>query len=217
MKNYKLIIFDCDGVLVDSEMISAKAIADVIRPLGIEMTTEQAFVEFVGGSMVKTLAFVEEKIGRPAPFDIEKEYRRITFDAYRKEMKPVNGIEDILDFLSIDKCVASNGPKNKVNLNLEVTGLKQYFPEHHIFSAYDIEIWKPNPDLYLHAAKRMGFKPSECIVIEDSVNGLKAANSAGMLCLAHSNPLKPLPEDIPMTEVFNDMHEIKLRLNSLLH
>ena len=198
-------------------MISAKAIANVIRPLGIDMTPEQAFVEFVGGSMVKTLAFVEEKIGRPAPLDIEKEYRRITFEAYRKEMKPVAGIEEILDYLPIDKCVASNGPKNKVNLNLEVTGLKQYFPEQHIFSAYDIEIWKPNPDLYLHAAKRMGFRPSECIVIEDSANGLKAANSAGMLCLALSNSLKPLPIDIPRTEVYNDLHEIRFRLNTLLH
>jgi len=215
VSKYKLVIFDCDGVLVDSEMISAKVIADVIRPLGVNMTTEEAFKEFVGGSMAKTIEYVEEKIGRQGSFDIENEYRKRTFDAYRKQMKPVSGIVEILENLSVQKCVASNGPKNKIELNLEVAGLNIYFRRSEIFSAYDIQVWKPAPDLYLNAARTMGVKPSECIVLEDSVNGLHAASSASMLCLGNNNPLKPLPEDIHGTEVYNDLHEIGNRLMSM--
>ena len=150
VSKYKLVIFDCDGVLVDSEMISAKVIADVIRPLGVNMTTEEAFKEFVGGSLAKTIEYVEEKIGRQGSFDIENEYRKRTFDAYRKQMKPVSGIVEILENLSVQKCVASNGPKNKIELNLEVAGLNIYFRRSEIFSAYDIQVWKPAPDLYLN-------------------------------------------------------------------
>ncbi len=215
VSKYKLVIFDCDGVLVDSEMISAEVIADVIRPLGVNMTTEEAFREFVGGSMSETIIYVEKKMGRPPPIDIEKEYRKRTFEAYKKEMKPVAGVEAILDRLSIKKCVASNGPKNKINFNLEVAGLSKYFEQRQIFSAYDIEIWKPAPDLYLNAARTMGAEPNECIVVEDSVNGLHAASSAGILCLGNSNPLKPLPEDIVRTEVYRDLYEIGNRLKSL--
>ena len=215
MSNYKLIIFDCDGVLVDSEMISAKVIADVIRPLGIDLSVEESYKTFVGGSMAKTLAYVEERIGKVTNVDIEKEYRRISFEEYQESMRSVNGVIEILENLKIDKCVGSNGPRHKIELNLELTDLKKFFRDETIFSAYDIQKWKPDPGLYLNAARTMGVSAEECIVIEDSVHGLMAARSAGMFCLGNSFHLNPLPDDIDGTEIYNNMYEVKDRLRSL--
>lgn len=215
MAKHKLVIFDCDGVLVDSELISATVIADVLRPLGIEMTPEEAFKKFVGGSWQNTIAYVTEVLGQAPKVDLEKEYRELSFIAYRQNMVPVEGVENILDSLMIKKCVGSNGPQAKIKLNLEITGLDRFFNSSNVFSAYDYQKWKPEPDLYYNAAEAMRVQPSECIVIEDSVHGMQAAQTAGMLCLGHNHPLKPLPTDLAGTEVYNNMYEIKDRLVSL--
>ena len=215
MSRYKLVIFDCDGVLVDSEMISASIIADVLRSVGINMTTEESYRTFVGGSMEKTLSYVQSRLGYMPDVDIEGKYRKLSFSAYKEKMKPVNGVTPILESLRINKCVGSNGPRKKIDLNLEITGLNKYFESDHIFSAYDIQKWKPDPALYLNAAKQFYCEPSECIVIEDSIHGLKAAEAAGMKSFGLSYPMKPLPENIHGAEVFDSMHMIKERLNQI--
>lgn len=215
MSKYKLVIFDCDGVLVDSEMISAEIIAEVLQQVGIEMTTEESYKTFVGGSMAKTLAYVEERLGYLPEFDIEKHYRKLSFEAYNKKMKPVKGVEKILKSLTAEKCVASNGPKSKIDLNLSITGLQKYFDADKIYSAYDIQKWKPDPSLYLMSAEKNNVDPSECIVIEDSIHGLKAAEAAGMKSFGISYPLKPLPFGINGSEVYQDMNSIFHRLKKL--
>ncbi|MEE9374061.1 MAG: HAD family hydrolase [Saprospiraceae bacterium] len=215
MIDYKLVIFDCDGVLVDSEMLSAQVIADVLETVGIKMTAEESYKTFVGGSMQKTLDYVKEQLGYVPDVDIQGEYRKLSFAAYREKLTPVEGVVNILDQLKTSVCVASNGPKYKIQLNLQITGLSKYFHDDHIFSAYDLQKWKPDPALYLNAAKVCKVHPSECIVIEDSIHGLHAAESAGMKCLGISYPIKPLPQNIGAAEVFPTMDYICNRLQEL--
>ena len=215
MSNINLVIFDCDGVLVDSEMISAEIIADVLRPVGIHMTVEEAYKTFVGGSMGKTISYVEERLGYKPDYDIEQSYRRLSFEAYRKRMRPVDGIIDVLNNLKVPKCVASNGPRAKIDLNLQLTGLDKFFRNEKIFSAYDIQKWKPDPALYLKAANEYDVRPNECLVIEDSIHGLQAAAAAGMKSFGLSYPLKPLPNDIIGAEIHIDMYSIGNRLMDL--
>jgi len=185
-KEIELVIFDCDGVLVDSEMISARVFGEVIRRAGVQMTTEEVHKEFKGGSMAMSLAYIEEKLGVPAPFDIEAAYRKASFDAYEKEMEAVPGIEDFIKSLKIPYCVGSNAPQNKIKLNLELTGLAIYFKPSETFSAYDFQKWKPDPTMFLEAAKSFNISPDKCIVIGDSIADVGAAVSAGMTCYAYA-------------------------------
>lgn len=185
----KLVIFDCDGVLVDSELISSRVLSEIFIELGLNMSAQDVFDNLRGGSMEKTLAFVESRIGK-FDYDIEKVYRQRSFEAYRNEMKPIEGVEQILKSLNISCCVGSNGPRHKIKLNLEVTGLEKYFKKEHIFSSYDINVWKPKPDLYLHVSSRFNIDPSECIVIEDSISGATAAHEAGIKCYGFARDTK---------------------------
>ena len=149
------------------------------------MTPQEADEEFTGGNWYTTVAFIENKIGRKLPEDFEKEYRRRSAIAFEKDLVPIDGVEDLIRSLDTDICVGSNGPKEKILPNLRITGLSQYFQNGNIFSAYDIQKWKPDPGLYLHAAEKMGYKPSDCIVVEDTIHGVKAALSAGMKVIGY--------------------------------
>lgn len=184
--NLELILFDCDGVLVDSEMISARAFSTVLAKAGITMTPEAVFKEFKGGSMAASIAYVEKVLGGPAPIDIEAAYRQESFDMYRTQMTAVDGVEEILKRLTIPKCVASNGPRNKIFLNLEITGLDHYFEGKDVFSAYDFDKWKPDPTMFLEAAKSYGIPPDRCLVIGDSIADVGAAVAGGMICFAYA-------------------------------
>lgn len=186
----ELIIFDCDGVLVDSELISSKVMSDIFKSIGIDMSPHEVFEELRGGSMKNTIAFVESKIGT-LPIDLEKEYRQRSYEAYRNEMKPIPGIVEVLSTLRIDKCVGSNGPQSKIKLNLEITDLDRFFDDKHIFSAYDIQKWKPDPSLYLYAADKFDLPPEKCLVIEDSISGATAALDAGIQCLGYARDTAP--------------------------
>lgn len=186
----QLVIFDCDGVLVDSELISSRIMSEIFSEIGLEMSVNEVFDTLRGGSMKETIAFVENRIGHALEYELEAEYRRRSFEAYRNEMTPIDGIEDVLKRLTVPFCVGSNGPKHKIKLNLDVTGLRHYFSDDHIFSAYDINVWKPKPDLYLYASEKFNLSPSECIVIEDSISGATAAQRAGIKCYGFSRDTK---------------------------
>ncbi|MFC2109656.1 HAD family hydrolase [Bacteroidota bacterium] len=175
---YKCIIFDCDGVLVDTEAISVKVLIEIARPLGLVLDYEHAVDVFTGMSLIKCFEFIQERINVPLPENIEPQFRKRTFELFKNELKAIEGIHAVVSSLKIPFCVASSGPQNKIAMNLKLTDLYQYF-EGNIFSCFDLGKWKPDPAVFLHAAKTMGFKPEECVVIEDSVHGVQAAVSGG--------------------------------------
>lgn len=189
----KLIIFDCDGVLVDSERISCRIFTQLMREEGIEISEEQVYQDLVGGSMQKSIAYVESILGyKLSESNFTEKYRTRSFEAYKNELTTVPGVESLITSLRIPYCVGSNGPREKINWNLKLTGLDKYFPQANVFSAYDLKKWKPDPTLFLHAASQMGVHPENALVIEDSRNGILAANAAGIPAIAYS-PV-PVPD-----------------------
>ncbi|WP_282136683.1 HAD family hydrolase [Seonamhaeicola maritimus] len=178
MSKYKCVIFDCDGVLIDSESIAIGVLVDMANELGANMNFKESLINLKGKSLNSCMELISSLIGKPLPDDFEQKYRANTFETFKKEIKPIKGIKEVLDNIDLPFCVASSGPENKIRLNLGVTGLLPYFGDK-IFSCYQIQKWKPDPDIFLWAAKEMGFSPIECLVVEDSVSGVKAAKTGG--------------------------------------
>jgi len=179
------LIFDCDGVLVDSEGLMNQVWVDALAEQGLVMTVEEAIFIFRGHKMTKCVADAEALLGRKLPENFVPDYRARTAEVFRTDLKPIPHITEALDMIPVPNCVASSGPPEKIKLALEVTGLLPRF-QGRLFSAYDIGIWKPDPGLFLHAAKVMGVPASECIVVEDSVPGVQAAMAAGMYVLGYA-------------------------------
>jgi len=175
---YNCIIFDCDGVLVDSEAISAKVFQAMIFELGFEIDFETLLEEITGTSMKENLLFIGKIIKRELPAGFETDFRKRSYEAFKTDIKPITGIPDLLKKIKVPVGVASSGPVEKIKLNLTTTNLIHFFGEN-IFSSYEIGSWKPEPEIYLHAAKKMGFKPEECAVMEDSLPGILAAKAGG--------------------------------------
>ena len=210
IKMSRLIIFDCDGVLVDSEPLSNQVIAEILCEIGIPMTTKEAIGLFAGGSLKRVSDFVVSKTGQSLSPEYEAIYRRRSYALFREALQPIPGVHEAIEKLPFSKCVASNGPLQKMKLNLNITGLDIFFGEY-LFSAYEVGYWKPDPRLFLHAAEKMGFYPSDCIVIEDSIHGIRAAKSAGMKVLGfssstHEDQLKS--ENIPLFHSMTDLADI---------
>ena len=174
-----LLIFDCDGVLVDSEVIAHQTLLDAIAPLGLTIPLEESFALFSGRSLKDTLGIIEQLLGRPLPGDFLDQSRRLLFGRFRQSLKPVPGVVDAISALPYGRCVASSSSFDRLRLALEVTGLAQLFGAH-VFSATQVPLGKPAPDLFLFAARQMGAKPAHCIVIEDSMLGVEAGRAAGM-------------------------------------
>ncbi|MCK5066560.1 MAG: HAD family hydrolase [Bacteroidales bacterium] len=189
MVDCKCIIFDCDGVLVDSETISARVFQKMAKELGIDLDFESAVEQFAGTSMKENLQFIEENIEGELPVNFEKEFRERTYEAFKTDLKPVKGIRNFIEKLTIPFCVASSGPVEKIRLNLSLVHLLDSF-ENKIYSSYDIDSWKPEPGIFLYAAKKMGFAPEECVVIEDSASGIRAALTGGFKVFALANKRK---------------------------
>ncbi|MBK9736194.1 MAG: HAD-IA family hydrolase [Saprospiraceae bacterium] len=180
-----LIIWDCDGVLVDSEWLGAKAFSEILHELGADLTIDYIYHSLKGGDIHRSLAFVHQHVQIPKGYDVEMVYRTRADELFDKELKQIEGSDEVLNHSKTKRCVASNGPKDKIIRNLHITDLKKYFDDAHIFSAHDINVFKPNPDLFLYAASVMGVKTESCIVIEDSVHGAEAAKRAGMTCYGY--------------------------------
>ncbi len=175
-------IFDCDGVLVDSEPLSNTALAAALRAVGIRLTVEQTTAEFKGRSWASCERRIGELLGRPAPPALQHDYEARRDAAFRRALRPVPGIEAALDAIAGPTCVASSGSHAKMRLTLGLTGLLERF-EGRMFSATDVPNGKPAPDLFLHAAAEMNFAPADCVVVEDSEVGVTAARAAGMRVL----------------------------------
>ena len=174
----KCIIFDCDGVLVDTEKIGNEILLSMAAEHGFEMKIEDAYSNFNGRNLKECFLHVENSIGKKLPDNFESEYRERSFEAFKTQVKPMEGVVDFIEKLKIPYCVASSGPVEKIRLNLETAGLLDKF-ENKIFSAYQINSWKPDPGIFLFAAKEMGFEVKDCIVVEDSKAGVMAGIRGG--------------------------------------
>jgi HAD superfamily hydrolase (TIGR01509 family) len=200
-----LVIFDCDGVLVDSEPLSNRILAERLTAEGLPMTREESVRDFMGRSWASVSAVVEERLGRALPGDFSERYLDALFEAFEAELEPVPGIEAALDAIALPTCVASSGAHERIRAALGATGLLARF-DGRIFSATEVEHGKPAPDLFLHAAARMGFEPARCVVIEDSPAGVEAAQAAGMAVFGYAGRTSPAQLDGART--FADMAEL---------
>lgn len=186
MPSGRLVIFDCDGVLVDSEPLANAVLhAELVRA-GLDLDLAESTRLFTGLSLSSSLAIIEARLGGPPPADFMPRLRAGVVDRFRRELAPVPGIVEVLARLEAERCVASSGSHEKIRFSLGLTGLDAYFGDGRIFSADDVERGKPAPDLFLHAALRMGRAAGECTVVEDSVPGVVAARAAGMRALAYA-------------------------------
>lgn len=177
-----LIIFDCDGVLVDSEPIAAQVMAETATAFGVPLTPQGCIERFTGMSMMRVRAELETELGHPLPDEFEAEVRARDVTAFQQSLRPIEDIATVLRALRTTKCVASSGAPEKIRFTLGLTGLLPLL-EPHLYSATMVTRGKPAPDLFLYAAKRMGHPPNACVVIEDSQAGVQAARAAGMTSL----------------------------------
>jgi HAD superfamily hydrolase (TIGR01509 family) len=179
------VIFDCDGVLVDSEPIANRVLAALLTEAGLPTTYEECTRVYRGRAMSSCLAIATERLGRELPFDVAARYYAQIEATFTRELQPVPGILAALERIDLPDCVASSGPHHKMRVSLGATGLWERF-EGRIFSASEVGRGKPAPDLFLHAAGRMGFDPATTVVVEDSRPGVEAAVAAGMRVLAYA-------------------------------
>jgi HAD superfamily hydrolase (TIGR01509 family) len=202
-----LVIFDCDGVLVDSERLGVEIDVRVITTLGWAISRDEVITRFVGRSEADAIAEIEAYLGRPVPKDWSEqwaaEYRR----AFAEKLDAVPGVDAAVAAVreaGHSVCVASSGGHQKIRRNLGLAGLAHHFGDH-IFSATDVPRGKPAPDLFLHAAATMGFPANQCVVVEDSRHGVAAAQAAGMRVVGYAGGITPRPQLIDADVILEDM------------
>jgi HAD superfamily hydrolase (TIGR01509 family) len=177
-----LIIFDCDGVLVDSEVISCRAHAAILTQHGYPITADQVLDRFLGVSDREARQIIEAETGRKLPGDFESQIKQATLQFYADDLRPISNVGEAIAAIGLPKCVASSGTPEKIRHGLECAGLHDRLAPH-IFSASQVKRGKPAPDLFLFAAEQMRASPARCLVIEDSVPGVTGAVAADMTVL----------------------------------
>ena len=183
MPRFDLVIFDCDGVLIDSERLAVRTESQILAELGWPLTEAQVIERFVGRSSVYMQAVIEEHIGRPVDWPVKFELR--VREVCERELEPVDGVIAALDAITVPSCVASSSSHAMLNFKLGLTGMAERFAGR-IFSADDVAHGKPDPAVFLFAADSMAVQPYRCAVIEDSVSGVEAGLAAGMTVFAFS-------------------------------
>ncbi|MDX3927096.1 MAG: HAD family hydrolase [Shinella sp.] len=210
----ELVIFDCDGVLVDSEPISIAVLVAALDAAGVTMSAEEAYERFLGKSLKSMSDILHEEYGLAVDDQFLEAMRKVLYERFHRDLKPVDGIAEAVAGLRVRHCVASSSQPERIRLSLSVTGLIDYF-EPNIFSATMVPRGKPAPDLFLHASSQMGVPPQRCVVVEDSPAGVTAAKSAGMRVFAfagashsrnarHRDSLARLDPDV----LFDDMRDL---------
>ena len=207
-----LVIFDCDGVLVDTERIAVRIDVAVLAELGWKMSEAEVIERFMGKSDDAMTREIEAHPGRKLPESWEAPFRHLYREAFAAELQPVPGVVEALDAITLPTCVASSGTHEKIRYTLGLTGLYDRFAGR-IFSVDDVRRGKPSPDLFLHAASRMGAAPERCAVVEDSPYGVQAARAAGMRAFGYAGGLIPRRAlEGPNTVLFDDMRDLPLLL-----
>lgn len=189
MANWELIIFDCDGVLVDSEPILNRIFAETLTEAGFKITYEEVSQKFVGKSFATCLEIISKTYGRPIPPNWIERCKEREISALQRELQPTPGIVATLEQIALPRCVASNSSHRHIQLVLQLTGLLHQV-EGKTYSSHDVDRPKPFPDVYLYAARQMGKAPENCVVIEDSVPGVQAGFAAGMTVFGYAQRRK---------------------------
>lgn len=210
----RLVIFDCDGVLVDSEPISVAVLLEVLAEAGVDIDEAFAYREFLGRSMATVAVILRESFGLAITDQHLDALRSRLYTRFRKELQPVPGIAHALDALPMARCVASSSQPERIALSLAATGLLERL-QPCLYSSTMVKNGKPAPDLFLHAAEAMGYPPEQCLVIEDSPAGIEAARRAGMRVLAFVGgshaPRCGLEQTVARLRpdgIFSDMHAL---------
>lgn len=203
----RCLIFDLDGTLVDSELLCNQALLTLLPEIG--ESPETLMHRYRGKKLATILKDIENRLERQLPKQFERLYRAEVVELFDQHLEPTKGATSALSSLRNPKCVASSGPREKIIHSLRITNLAAYFGDH-IFSSYEVGSWKPAPDLFLHAASKMGVRPSQCIVIEDSEVGLEAADAAGMKSIFY-NP----GGDSKAVNSIASMYELNERIESI--
>ncbi|MFH8566798.1 HAD family hydrolase [Streptomyces sp. NPDC017988] len=207
---YDLVIFDNDGVLVDSEPISNTILAAYLTELGHPTSYEDSLRDYMGGAVHRVHDLVLERSGQRLPADFDEVFHGRVFAAFERELKPVEGAVEVLEKLAGDGvayCLASSGSHERIRVGHRAAGLDTWFDEKRIFSSQDVGRGKPAPDLFLHAAERMGVAPEKCVVVEDSPLGVRAAVAAGMDVYGFT-AMTPAERLSGATGLFEDMREL---------
>jgi len=214
----RLVIFDCDGVLVDTEPTGNAVLVELLGEIGLEIGLDESMATFRGRSMPACWAIVEARLGRPVPPGTDAEFDRREREAFARAPLRMPGLSAALagiDALGLATCVASNGAHAKMRVTLGAADLWERF-EGRIFSAEsDVERGKPHPDVFLHAAGTLGFDPAECIVVEDSPLGVQAGCAAGMRVLGFAREVGAEALQAAGADVFSDLAELPERLAAL--
>ncbi|WP_371527912.1 HAD family hydrolase [Streptomyces sp. NBC_01283] len=207
---YDLVIFDNDGVLVDSEPLSNTILAAYLTELGHPTTYEDSLRDYMGAAVHRVHDLVLERSGQRLPEDFDAAFHARVFAAFERELEPVAGAVDVLEKLvagGVPYCLASSGSHERIRVGHRRTGLDRWFDDERIFSSEDVGRGKPAPDLFLYAAERMGVAPEKCVVVEDSPLGVKAAVAAGMDVYGFT-AMTPAERLSGATELFGDMREL---------
>lgn len=205
--DWQLIIFDCDGVLVDSEPISNRVLAQMLTETGLPMGLDECYEHFMGRSMRDCMDILATRFAHPVTEEFVRELRRRTLSALEAEVKPINGIETVLESLSVPVCVASSGQLVKMRTTLGRTGLLRHFGDR-LFSAAGLGRGKPHPDIFLHAAATMGVEPGACAVVEDTPTGVQAGVAAGMTVFGYAALIDAARLAAAGAHVFTCMREL---------
>ncbi|MCF3125723.1 HAD family hydrolase [Streptomyces arenae] len=207
---YDLVIFDNDGVLVDSEPLSNTILAGYLTELGHPTSYEDSLRDYMGAAVHRVHDLVLERSGQRLPEDFDEVFHARVFAAFERELEPVDGAVEVLEKLAGDGvayCLASSGSHERIRVGHRKAGLDAWFEDERIFSAQDVGRGKPAPDLFLYAAERMGVAPEKCVVVEDSPLGVQAAVAAGMDVLGFT-AMTPAERLTGATQLFGDLREL---------
>ncbi|MEU5404365.1 HAD family hydrolase [Streptomyces sp. NPDC005963] len=214
--DYDLVIFDNDGVLVDSEPVANTILAGYLTELGHPTSYEDSLRDYMGSAVHRVHDLVRERTGQSLPAGFDDTLHARVFAAFERELTAVEGVTEVLAQLvaeGVSYCVASSGSHERIRVGHRKTGLDAWFPDEIVFSADDVGRGKPAPDLFLHAAERMGVAPARCIVVEDSALGVAAAVAAGMDSYGFT-AMTPADKLIGVKGHFRKMTELPVLLES---
>lgn len=208
ISQFELVIFDCDGVLVDSEIIINRIFSEMPTEVGFPITYAEITQHFKGKSLKTCLEIIEQSYRKPLPKNFIERCKEREFAAFQQELQPVSGITEIIEQIRLPKCVVSNSSHHHIQVVLNLTGLIHNF-HGKLYSANDVARPKPFPDVYLYAAQQMNTNPEYCVVIEDSVPGVQAAYKAGMTVFGYAHDHDGAALTAAGAKIiFNDMHKL---------